>query len=147
MAIVKLGKEEIDLNPKYLEFTQDTINEFLSQFAARYNYYCEKYADAQYIHSKYEDRYDVTYGHKFKSFKESDGGSDKLADAATRSDSDVAEAAERVIAARHAKDLIWGYLRSMDRAHEDAMQTCYNMRKEMDKMNSSVKKLDEMFGG
>lgn len=142
MRTIQLGKEEVNLDPKHLEFSEATINQFLSQFAARYNYYCEKYADAQYIHTKYEDLYDAIYGRKFKDFKENSGGSDKLTEAAAVSDVDVVEAAERVASARHAKELLWGYLRSMDRAHEDAMQTCYNIRKEMDKIFPGIKRLD-----
>jgi len=149
LAKIKVGAQEVDLDPELLKFSEASINQFLEKFAAHYNYYTEKHADAQFLHRKYEDLYDAKYGEKFKLFKDA-GGSDKLCECRCKADPEVLEASESVRIARRNVDLLWGFLRAMDRAHEDAMQMCYNIRKEMDKLWSSVpttkKKFDDMMG-
>lgn len=146
MSSIKLGNKEITLDESLLKFDDHNINKFLQDFASNYNLYSEVHSDAQFIHSKYEDRYDAVYADKFRQHRE-DSSSDKMAEMKTKSDPDVQEALENVRIAKRNVNLIWGFLRSMDRSHEDAMQFCYNMRKEMDKIFPSyVKKLDDVIG-
>lgn len=149
MAKINLGSSEVDLDPEIFKFNETNINSFLEKFAALYNYYADKHADAQFLHRKYQDLYEAKYGEKFKFFKDM-GASDKMVEARCKSDPEVLEASEKVHAAKHKVDLIYGFLRSMDHAHEDAKQLCYNLRKEMDKLFSSVpfskKKTDDILG-
>lgn len=146
MSIVKLADKEINLNPELLKFDEHNINQFLQNFAANYNQYYEHHSDSQYVHSKYEDRYDAVYAEKFKEYRE-ESSSDKMADMRTKADKDVQDALENVRLAKRNVNLIWGYLRSMDRSHEDAMQFCYNLRKELDKLFPNyVKKIEDVIG-
>lgn len=144
MTKIKLADKEIELNPEFLKFDEHTINAFLQNFAGNYNSYYEFHTDAQYVHSKYEDRYDAIYAEKFKEYRE-DSSSDKMAEMKTKADADVQEALDKVRLAKRNVNLIWGYLRSMDRSHEDAMQFCYNLRKEMDKLFPNFVKKDQLF--
>ena len=148
--IVKIGKEEVNLDDAVLKFSPETINDFLATYAALHRYYHDKYADASYIASKYKDSYNNTYNMKLQDYKVSKGCSDKLAEAVAKSDSEVITAQEKMRAAEYVKTLVWGFLRSMDYAHEDAKEMCYNLRKELDKIYPShiartEKKLEEMF--
>lgn len=143
-TVIKLAGKEISLDPALLRFDEHTLNDYLQKFAANYNTYYEHHADAQYVHSKYEDKYDAVYADKFRVYRE-ESSSDKMAEMKTKADNDVQESLEMVRVAKRNVNLLWGFLRSMDRSHEDAMQFCYNMRKEMDKIfNSYVKKSDDL---
>lgn len=133
MKTIKIGNEEVSLDTSLLKFTESTINKFLELYAEKYDYFLTKHAKAQYIHARSEDRYDALYAERFKTFKE-EGGSDKLCESKTICDADVQSALATMRLAKHNVNILWGFLRAMDRAHEDAMQTCYNLRKELDKL-------------
>lgn len=137
---INLGSEEVELDTKIFEFNEATINQFLQKYGAQYSYYMEKHADAKFLSSKLEDRYDALKAEKFQHYR-SQGGSDKLAEMKSCSDKEVQEALEHSRIGKRNVDLIWGHLRSMDKSHEDAMQICYNMRKELSSMfNDTVKR-------
>ena len=137
--LIKLGNNEINLDQGLLKFDEHTINKFLQNFASNYNTYCEAHSDAQFIHSRFEDTYDALYSGKFRQYRE-ESSSDKVAEMKTKSDTEVQEALENVRVAKRNVNLIYGYLRSMDRAHDDAITTCHNMRKELDKLFPSYVK-------
>lgn len=138
--IVKLGNEEINLNEENLKFSEETINQFLQKYAALYNYYMEKHADAQYVHSKYKDKHDKLMATKFVEFKEK-GGSDKLCEANAIKDAEVQECMSKMASTKRTVNLLWGYLRAMDKSFDASREMCFNMRKEMDKIfGGSIKK-------
>lgn len=128
--IIKVGNREIQLDDNLLRFDEHTINNFLQTFAANYNYYYEFHSDATFIHSKYEDKYDAIYADKFRMYRE-ESSSDKMAEMKTKCDAAVQEAQENVRVAKRNVNLLWGYLRALDRAHDDATQYCFNLRREM----------------
>lgn len=139
---MKLGTREITLESALLKFDEHTINEFLRKEAGNYATYTAYHADAQYVHSKYEDRYEALYAEKFKLYRE-ESSSDKMAEMKTKSDNDVQEALELVRLAKHNTNLLWGFVRSMDRAHDNAREFCFNMRKELNKLfNNTIKHSD-----
>lgn len=142
MKTIKLGNEEILLDDELLKFSEHSINQFLQNYADKYSFYTQKHADAQYLHSCLEDRYDAIYSDKFSHIKEM-GGSDNLAKAKTIADQEVQGALENVRVAKYNVNLLWGYIRSMDRAHENCVNTCYNMRKELDRLFSGTIKHKE----
>lgn len=130
MTTIKIGNKEIKLNSDLLRFDEHTINQFLQEFAANYNTYAEAHSDAQYVFSKFEDKYEALYADKFRQYRD-ESSSDKAADMKTKCDKEVQEALENVRIAKRNVNLLWGFLRSMDRSHEDAMNFCYNLRKEL----------------
>src|SRR5579872_645314 len=129
MAKIKVGNDEIELNEQVLEVTHETINDFLSKFASWYRYYQEQYNRASIITKHLSDRYSNLLQSKFKHYKQETQCSDKMADACSKSDEEVLDAQEKMRGAEYIKDELWGFLRSMDYAHENALQLCYNMRK------------------
>ncbi len=136
MSKIKVGNEEVDLDENILIVSQETINDFLSKYASWYRYYQNKHADASFIYKKLLDKFNAVLQTKFKQYKH-EGGSDKLAEASAKSDAEVLDHQEKMRIAEYIKDELWGFLRSMDYAHDDALQLCYNMRKEMDKIGGS----------
>lgn len=151
MSVVKIGKEDVDLDDEVLKFSPETINEFLTTYASLHRYYHDKYADASYIANKYKDSYANLVNLKFKDSKIANNYSDKMAEACAKSDPEVIAVQEKMRGAEYIKDLVYGFLRSMDDAHEDAKEMCYNLRKELDKIYPkhiarTEQKLEEIFG-
>ncbi|MGF2053134.1 hypothetical protein, partial [Enterococcus casseliflavus] len=89
----------------------------------------QKMVDAQYIASRYEDAYDNLYYKKFCEFKET-GMAVATAEATAKCDPDVVEAQEKARISKRVKDQLWGFLKSMDKAHENVLNLAYNVRKE-----------------
>ena len=76
-------------------------------------------------------------------FKES-GGSDALCNAKTTSDEEVVEAKKSVLAAKHKVMLLKQHLRAWDKAHENALNLGYTLRKEMSKLHSTISYDDDV---
>jgi len=141
---VTIGKEEVDLDPKVMDFTEATLNEYFIKEAAVYSYYHQKMVDAQYFASKYEDAYEAAFAKKFQECKEA-GATDKLAEAMAKNDPDVIEAKDKARLSKRTKDQLWGFLKSLDKAHENALNLGYNVRKEMQVLqHQGVKNLDDI---
>lgn len=138
MTVIKIGKEEVHLNPDLLKFDEHTVNDFLKVFSANFSRYQMYHADAQYIHSKLEDKYDTLLSEKFCEYKEL-GGSDKLSEMKAKKDPLVQEALENVRIAKRNVNLLYGYLKTMEKAHEDVITTCHNLRKELSTMFNQVR--------
>ena len=157
MIKVKIGDDEVVLEEKHLLVDEVNLNEFLKKFASIYNYYNTMWANAQYLYYCADDNLDVKYGERFQFYKENEGGSDKLVEAKVKSHPDVINARALSRQAKYAMQLLFTYLRAMDKAHENALNLGYNIRKEMDKLfPQSIKgtdtigpdvekQLDEMF--
>lgn len=150
--IVSVGGKDVDLDPNHLTFDDITLNKFFQESAGWYNYYGQVLANAESYLQWYETQYDEIYAERFSGFKE-DGGSDKLAEAKAKFDSKVVEAKKKVIAGKRAVKKLQLFLRSMDKAHDNALNFGYMIRKEMDKLQARVmssvdaeleKKVDEI---
>ncbi len=134
MATVIVGKEEVNLDETALDFTPENINDFLTKYAALHRYYQNKHNQAVYIAKTLNDQYIVLFNSKFKEGKIAHSFSDKMAEANAKSDEEVVKLLDKVRKAEYVKDEIYGFLRSMDYAHDNAKELCYNMRKELDKI-------------
>jgi len=140
MRVVKIGEEDVTMDPSILDFGETNLNEFLQKVGGHHAYFAEKHADSVWILGLYEQKYDEVYGKRFRELKGSGSGiSIPLAEAATKSDPEVVEAHSKMLAARLNKDLIGGFLKSIDKAFQAAMNYGYNKRKEMDKLNHDIR--------
>jgi hypothetical protein len=137
MRKITVGDKEVVLDADILEFGETNLNEFLTKVGGWHAYYAEVLADSIFVLGLYEEKYVEIYGKRFRDLK-SAGGSDKLVEAATKSDVDVIEVHQKVLAAQLNKDLVNGFLRSIDKAFQAAMNFGYNKRKEMDKLNHDI---------
>ena len=135
--IVKLGNEEVKLDPTLLRFDEMTLSHYLETEGGYYDYYGQRLADAEYLMTKYELEYDVIYSEKFKESKEN-GCSDKLAEAYSKADSEVEAAKNMFLAAKHNVRLLQQHLRAWDKNHDNAMSRGHFLRKEMDKLAPSI---------
>jgi len=138
---IKLNQEEIELKSEYLQFDESTLNEYLKKSAGYHGYYGEKFALAQAVYSLYDDKCSELYELKFKEAKET-GASDKLANSIASTSDDVKEARSKVRMAKYHMNLLYQYLKSLDRANSNAQNVGYNLRKEMDKLGVSIKGFD-----
>jgi hypothetical protein len=144
MKIFLDAVEEVSLDPEVLSFSEATLNQFLTRDAAVYSYYSSKLVDAQYLADKYDEQADIVYSKKFQEFKD-EGGTDKLADAKAKACYDVVEAKEKARLAKRNKDFIWNFLKALDKAHENALNLGYNIRREQQLFqHQQIKSLEEI---
>jgi len=134
---IKLGQEEIIIDPKRLQINEASLSKYLEEEAVWYDYFGRKMADAEFLLQAKDNEYDVKYAEKFASHKES-GCSDKLADANAKSDPEVEELKKSCIATKHKVKSLQQHLRAWDRNHDNAQSMGHNLRKEMDKFNSEI---------
>lgn len=139
MRKIEINGEEVALDPADLEFSEANLNDFLCKLPARYAYYSAKWAEAQHLNYCCEDVQEGIYAQKFELYK-NQGGSDKLADARASADKEVTDARRAARKAKLYMQEIYGYLRALDKAHENALNLGYNIRKEMDKIHPGIKK-------
>jgi len=141
---VTIGKDEVELDPKVMDFSEATLNEFLMKDAGTYSFYHQKWVDAQYLATKYEDYHEALYAKKFQECKEN-GATDKMAEAQAKACPEVVEAKEKSRITKRTKDHLWGFLKSLDKAHENALNLGYNVRKELQVLHhQNVKNLEEI---
>ena len=131
---VKVGDQEVVLDPKHLEVSEVSMNDFLKNFAALYSYYNAMWAKSQFIQHLTEDKYDQVASERFQHYKESEGGSDKLVEAKVTVSEKVIAARRAAREAKYICQLLFTYLRALDKAHENALNLGYNIRKEIDKI-------------
>lgn len=133
MEVIELGDRKIALDPKNLEFDEHSINEFLKKFAGKYNDYNNAFADAQYVCGQIDDMIEKVSAAKAVQFK-MEGGSDKLVENRVDSDPEVIALMEKKRICDRKKSLISGYLKSLDRAHDDCSTLAVNVRREIEKI-------------
>lgn len=139
MRKITVGDHVVEMDPQILEFGETNLNEFLTKVGGWHAYYAERHADAIFILGLYEQKYEEIYGKRFRELKGSGNTvSIPLAEAAAKSDPEVGEAHQKMLAARLNKDLLGGFLKSIDKAFQAAMNFGYNKRKEMDKLGASI---------
>lgn len=145
MREVTVGKHVYKLDHTLLQFGEENINQFLERYAGMYDHYSHAHAYAQSISDSAKAKYEGLLDEKFVMFKEQ-GGSDKLCEAKAGSDPLVQLAQQEMINAQFVSRDLYGWLRSMDKAHESAKEFCYNLRKEIDKIGGGhVRQLDALF--
>src|SRR3954463_15909361 len=139
MTLLKLGHEDLELDPKHLEFNEDNLNEFLTKSHTWYAYYNEKCHLAQRIHSFCEDKYEEQYALKFTKYKsEAEKRSDKYCESAARADQDVVLALKKSRIAKYNWQTINGYLRAMERAMANSLTLAYNIRQEIKTLHNNT---------
>jgi hypothetical protein len=135
---VKVGQEEIVIDPSALAFNEATLNEYMQTEGSIYNYFGQRAADAQAQVALAKLNYDVVYAEKFQKYKQ--GISDKLAEAHAKADPDVVKAAKQIVAVNRVNDKLKNHLRAWDKNHDNAQSLGYMIRKEMDKLNFEIKR-------
>jgi hypothetical protein len=135
--IIKLGNEEISLDPLNMSFNENTLSNYLEHEYGWINYFGEKLADVEALMKLREIDYDATYGEKYDKYK-TEGCTEKQAEARTKSDIEVIDARKKVVDAQHKQKLLYQHLRAWDKNHENAQSRGHFLRKEMDKLNKEI---------
>lgn len=133
----KLGNEEVIIDPKRLEFNEDSLNKFQEELAIWYDYFGQKLADAEFLLQVREHEYDVKYSNKYAEYKES-GCTDKLAEANAKTDSVVQESKKNCLVAKQRVRLLQQHLRAWDKVHDNSQSRGHMIRKEIDKFVNGV---------
>lgn len=137
MTEVKLGEEIVILDADLMKFNEHTLSHYMETESGWYDYYGQKLALAEYIMQKLELSYDVMYGERFKEHKDN-GCTEKLAEANSKSDSDVVRAKKEYLEAKYHVRLLQNHIRAWDRSHENAQSRGHFLRKEMDKLGKDI---------
>jgi hypothetical protein len=135
---VKVGDTVVFLDPNCLKFNEITLSKFLQEAAGWYNYYGQRLADSEAFMQILDARYDVEYARVFSTCKES-GETEKLADSHAKMHPEVDKAKRNAIAGKRISKKIQQFLRALDKAHENAHNFGYNLRKEMDKHSLRIR--------
>ena len=139
MREIFVGQEKVVIDHDILKFGEANLNEFLQKIGTYNAYFAEKQADSVWILGLYEQKHEEIYSRRFRELKGTGKSvSNELAEAAAKTDTDVIEAHHKMLAARLNKDLLTGFLKSIDKAFQAAMNYGYNRRKEMDKLNHDI---------
>ncbi len=148
MRKVIIGEEEVTMDSSILDFGETNLNEFLQKIGGHHAYFAERHADSIFILGVYEQKHEEVYSKRFRELKGTGKTvSNELAEAAAKSDPDVVEAHMKMLAARLNKDLLGGFLKSIDKAFQAAMNYGYNKRKEMDKLQNDILGTSPSAGG
>jgi len=134
---VKVGTEEITIDPNDLDFNEATLNEYMQKEASLYNYYGQKAADAQAQLQLAKMHNEIAYAEKFKFYKASNTVA--LTESLAKADPEVVKTAKHVISCARVLDKLKNYLRSWDKNHDNAQALGHMIRKEMDKLGFEIK--------
>lgn len=137
MRKIMVGEEEVTMDPSILEFGESNLNEFLTKVGGWHAYFAERHADATWIMGCYEQKYSELYGKQYNNFKEK-GMTNPAAEAMAKCDPEVIEVKTKVLASIRNKDLLGGFIKSIDKAFQAAINYGYNKRKEMDKLGMGI---------
>lgn len=135
---ITLGGNEIDLNPDFMMFNEMSLSEYYQRESGYYDYYSAQLAYADFLVTSRDNECDVMFSERFSFYKDM-GGSDKLAEAKAKSDPSVVDSLKALAVAKLKKNLLQQYLRSWDKNHENALALGHMLRKEMDKLNMTIK--------
>jgi len=150
---IKVAGNEIELDPKKLEFNEANLSNYLEQEAIWYDYYGGCFADAEAEKDYFELKVEKLYSEKFAEAKQG-GSSDKLAEAIAKADPELDTAKKNAIIAKHKMKLLQQHLKAFDRSHENANNRGHTLRKEIDKLDGRIygdnggvdKQIDDIIG-
>jgi len=134
---LNIAGNEVILDPDNLKFDETTLTHYIQTEGGYYDNFGAFLAMAEKVQHLREIEYDQIYTERFAEAKEH-GGSDKLAEAKSKSDPDVIEAKKLVVEAKYKVKRLQQHLRAWDRNHDNAQSLGHMIRKEMDKLNSDI---------
>jgi hypothetical protein len=137
VRVVKVGTEEVSIDPNKLKFNEQSLNEFMENLSLWYNYYGEKLADAEYVLQRYDQELDVMYSKKFDEYKIGKTAV-ATAEARVKSDPEYSELKKKQLTAKYTVKILQQHLKAWDKAHENAQSRGHWLRREMDKLSPNI---------
>jgi len=136
---LKIGDQEVILDSENMTFNEATLNEFIQKEHAFYDHFGRAAVNLEALYDVRKSEYEQIRESRFDQFKTEASCSDKLASARAESDDEVVKAKQKMIAAKRNHKLVQQHLRAWDKAHDNALNLAYNLRKEMDKLGVNIK--------
>jgi hypothetical protein len=139
--LLVVGEEEVWLNPANLNFSEQTLSDYLMKEGGWYDNFGAYLAKAERELQIAEVYYENLYNLKFFQFKE-EGGSDKMAEARSKIDVDVQEAGKEKQAAKYTVSRLKYHLRAWDKSHENAQSMGHTLRRSMNRLGNDIREPD-----
>lgn len=140
---VNVNGKEIILDPKNMEFSDNTLNDYMEKEYSWVDYFGKQLEYAQKEKLDAEIDAEAIFSEKYIEAKDS-GGTEQYAKAKANADADVIAAKKKVVKLNEIVGQIKAHLKAWDRNHDNAQNRGYTLRKEMDKLNKDVYKLSDV---
>jgi len=136
---IKVGTEDVDLDPAKLEFNEANLTQYLMGEATWYNYFGQKLADLEWLLDRAEVLYDASFAEKFAYIKDNQGGSDPLVKSKCEADKELIDLQLGIADITRSVNKVKQHLKAWDKNHENAQSVGHTLRREMDKLNSDIR--------
>lgn len=140
---VKVNGKEVTLDSKNMEFSDNTLNEYMEKEYGWIDYFGKQLEYAQKERLDAEIDAEAIFSEKYIEAKDN-GGTEQYAKAKANADADVIAAKKKVVELNEIVGQIKAHLKAWDRNHDNAQNRGYTLRKEMDKLNKDVYKLSDV---
>lgn len=139
---VIVNNKEIILNPKNMEFSDITLNDYMEKEYGWIDYFGKQLEYAQKEKLLAEIDAEAIFSEKYILAKDS-GGTEQYAKAKANADEDVVKAKKRVVELNEIVGQLKAHLRAWDKNHDNAQNRGYSLRKEIDKLNKDIYKFSD----
>ncbi len=129
--------EEVVLDPENLKFNEASLSKFLENESSYYDYFGRCLSNAVAEFSALKELSEVEYFRAFDNHK-SEGGTEKLVEARSRTEPVVIEAREKVVNAERNVKLLKQHLRSFEHSHANSKSMAYTLSKELDMLSPRI---------
>lgn len=140
---VNVNGKEIILDPKNMEFSDNTLNDYMEKEYGWIDYFGKQLEYAQKERLNAEIDAEAIFSEKYIEAKDN-GGTEQYAKAKANADSDVIAAKKKVVELNEIVGQIKAHLKAWDRNHDNAQNRGYTLRKEIDKLNKDVYKMSDI---
>jgi hypothetical protein len=139
---VIVNNKEVSLDPKNMEFSDNTINEYMEREYGWVDFFGKQLEYAQKEKLLAEIDAEAIFSQKYIEAKD-DGGTEQYAKAKANANPEVITAKKKVVELNETVGQIKAHLKAWDRNHDNAQNRGYTLRKEMDKLNKDIYKMTE----
>lgn len=134
---IVIGKEEVVVDPKHLNFDERTLSDWLSTEASWYNYYAGKLQVAEAYLNLAELNLEIIKSGAMQVAKK-EGAAVAMTSSIAMTQDDVISAQKAVYNERYKVGVLKTHLKAWDKAHEAAISLSHTFRKELDKLGADV---------
>lgn len=135
----KVGDKDVTIDNSLLMFNEQSLTQFIQDLHPYYSYYGAMLAEAENELADAELALENHYDEVYSQFKKSEKGSDKLCESLARMDLKYQDMAIKVNYKKRVVKSLQYYLKSWDKAHDNAQSLGHFLRKEMDKLNADIR--------
>lgn len=134
---IEFGGHTVVIDPKNLRFDEATLTIYIQHEAGYYDNFGSFLALAEKNQQNKDTLHEKVYYERFVEAKEM-GGSDRLAEAKSKSDPTVVALKEEAIQAKYVVSRLKQHLKAWDKSHDNAQSMGHMLRKQVDKLNGEI---------